>query len=109
MQSLKKPPSGGFFYFSQRNTLTHSHAKRKSRAKKKHLVIQVLFNSAQIEPFRSIQLLQIHVQLHTAQGAAVTCGAAAVTHATQRGGLKLGFGYFQAKEQIGVFVAFFTA
>lgn len=67
------------------------------------------FYSDQIESFRSIQLLQIHVQLHAAQGAAVPCGAAAIAHATQRGGLKLVLGYFQAKKQIGVFVALFTA
>ena len=54
-------------------------------------------------------LLQVHVKLYAAQGAAVACGAAAVAHATQRGGLKLVLGYFQAKKQIGVLVAFFTA
>jgi len=43
MQSLKKPPSGGFFYFSQRNAYTHSHMKPKNQAKKKHLVYSGAF------------------------------------------------------------------
>jgi|TARA_B100001059_G_C17508507_1_gene414603 hypothetical protein len=109
MQSLKKPPSGGFFYFSQRNAHIHSHMKRKNQAKKKHLVVQVLFYTTQLGLIQSNRLLQIHVQLHAAQGAAVACGTATVAHATQRGGLKLVLGYFQAKKQIGVLVALFTA
>jgi hypothetical protein len=44
MQSLKKPPSGGFFYFSQHNAHTHSHAKLKQPGEKKAPdFIQVLF------------------------------------------------------------------
>lgn len=116
MQSLRKPPSGGFFYFCQRNNV-HSHAKRKNQAKKKHPCIQVLFNSSlrglslinELPRYCITALLQIHVQLHTAQGAAVACSAATVAHATQRGGLKLVLRYLQAKKQIGVLVAFFTA
>ena len=59
---------------------------------------QVLFKS-----------LQIHVQLHAAQGAAVARGAAAVAHAAQGGGLKLVFRYFQAEKQVGVLVSFVAA
>jgi hypothetical protein len=83
MQSLKKPPSGGFFYFSQRNTLIHSHIKPKNRAKKKHLVYSGAFLTQLGSLQSKNQLLQIHVQLYAAQGAAVPCSAATVAHATQ--------------------------
>lgn len=68
MQSLKKPPSGGFFYFRHGNL----------NEKKALGLIQVLFSQNSIK-----QSLQIHVQLHAAQGAAVSGGAAAVAHAAQ--------------------------
>lgn len=73
MQSLKKPPSGGFFYFSPANCA----------GEKKAPWVQGAFSFKT----RFKQLLQIHVQLHTAQGAAVPRCAAAVAHAAQGGGL----------------------
>ena len=62
-----------------------------------------------------LKLLQIHVQLHAAQGAAVAAGvstqsnAAAVAHAAQGCSLQLAFSHFQAEEKIRPFAAFFTA
>lgn len=108
MQSLKKPPSGGFFYFRRCKTQSFAY-EIKNQAKKKHLLIQVLCELTLLGLNSINQLLQIHIQLHAAQGAAVARGAATVTHTTQGGGLKLVFRHFQAKKQIGVFVAFFTA
>jgi len=106
---FEKATFGWLFLFQPAQ---HAHPfahKAEKSGEKKHLVYSGAFLTQLGSIQSKNQLLQIHVQLHTAQGAAVTCSAAAVAHATQRGGLKLGFGYFQAKKQIGVFVAFFTA